>query len=199
LYKTEGKVISHALLSEPENLEEFYPHEFVTQDNLVIQITKFGTILLTTGSTWPKDIELDLVDEIQLKYVLKMEETARRLGVSIIAQTNTDYLTAGYVNNSEDAGDHNVLTNGPLRSHLIGCGSNRTVYEILSLDSDVFIYPGMNLDNITHTLDMTDIVAGIRLKTRTKFVPTIEEDGMDRVISLTGYESEFHNLYHANN
>jgi len=103
-------------------------------------------------------------------------------------------LTAGYVSNSGDAGDHNILTNGPLRSHLIGCGSNRTVYEIVSLDSDVFIYPGIisspgfNANNITHTLGMTDIVAAIRLKAGTKFVPTVGEDGMDLVISMTGYE-----------
>jgi len=199
IYKTEEEVDSnsHAVLSEPGNLEEFYPHEFVTGDNFVIQITKFGTILLTVGSTWPKEIDLDLVDNIQLKYVPEMEETAKRLGVTIIAKTNTDYLTAGYVSNSQDAGDHNVLTNGPLRSHLIGCGSNRTVYEIVSLDSDVFIYPGIisspgfNSSNIGHTLDMTDIVAAIRLKTETKFIPTVHEDGMDLVVSITGYESEF--------
>jgi len=191
LYKIKGKEHSHAILAQPGNLEEFFPHGFITGDNMVIQITRFGTDLLTLGRAWPKDTELDLVKDIQLKYVPEMEETARRLGVTIIAQTNTDFLTAGYVSNSIDTGDHNILSNGPLRSHLIGCGSNRTVYEILSLDSDVFIYPGINLDNITHTLDMTDILSAIRLKTDTKFVPTVEEDGMDLVISITGYELEF--------
>jgi hypothetical protein len=194
-YSIGNETFSHQMLFPLEATDEFYTNpQFLTQDGFRIQVTRYGEIVLTLVNPWPTEGKLDLEETIQPSVVPALQGIANKLEVSVIVRTDEDLFMVGY-NISEDAQDdeRNVLTNGPMRSHLLGGGSGRTMYEIVSLDEDIFIYSGFDGSNplARQIIDMTDLVGVVRLVTKTKYVPTVGREGPNLYISMTGYEEDY--------
>jgi hypothetical protein len=193
-YSIGNETFSHKMAFPLESTDEFYSNpQFVTKDGFRIQITRYGEIILILGNPSQTEEKLDL-ETIQKSLVPFLQGIGNKLEVSIIVRTKEDLFMVGY-NISEDAhiDERNVLTNGPMRSHLLGGGSGRTMYEIISLDEDIFIYSGFDGSNplARQIIDMTDLVGSLRLVTKTKYVPTVGREGPHLLISMKGYEWDY--------
>lgn len=179
----------HTMISPLFIWDQFYSQpRFLTNDGYSIQVARDGSLWATLGNT---------SNEITQGSVPYLQEMASNLEITLVIQSFNSFYFIGHSGNKND--DRNVVQNMPDKvSHLAGGGSNNTIYDILALDNDVYIYTGY--DKTSHfdwdssakqTIDLTDIVVPIRNLSGTKFVPQTISNQTNLVISMQGYEDYF--------
>lgn len=167
----------------------------VTQDKFKILVSRTNSIILSLAA--PNKVWRTL-DEIQKNVIPNLASKSRELKATIMVQTRDTFLYIG--ENATKSKDRNVLENRQnLTSHLMGSGGPDTIYDINSLDKDIYIYSGLEADfrpNCisagigcpNHTIELTEVIMPIRMKHGEKYLPSVVQKGDDLVLSMEGFE-----------
>lgn len=172
-----SSLIQHQILSGLDETDEFYRQpKLLTRDGCELRVDRVGAITAICSETFDRDLTQKIV----------IANTAVRLGISIIWRFGDEIAFFGH-NSSEQ---RNILTTSSnFTNHLFGGGAKDTIYEILYLQQNVTIYSGLTEDDdsVKQTIDLTDIIVPIRQKNGNKYVPLLQANGSDLIISLPNY------------
>lgn len=191
-YTINGSTHFHSMIMGITLEDQFYTQpSMVTRDGFRIQVAREGSIffVLGAGSSFPPD-------KLQSEIIPIYESVAKRLKASFILQTDKEFV---YVGHGYIPGSRNVLQNvGHSLSHLVGGGTDDTIYEIISLDKDVHIHTGFTKEDLEkpwngtkQTVEMTDILVPLRKALKMKYMPKVENSGENIVISMAGQEKQY--------